>query len=77
MNVRRKVLKLPGAFGTVMFPVLSFQGSAQTSVLASWNDGPAKQATVSFIKGSYTHMNWLPSIPGVKDFTLSSKATLL
>ncbi len=50
MNVRRKVPKLSGAFAAVMFLALSFHANAQTPALASWNDGPAKQAIVSFVK---------------------------
>ena len=50
MNVRRKVPKLSGAFAAVMFLALSLHANAQTPVLASWNDGPAKQAIVSFVK---------------------------
>ena len=49
MNVRRKVPKLPGAFAAIMFVALSLRANAQTSALASWNDGPAKQAIVSFV----------------------------
>src|SRR5579862_1983873 len=49
MNFYRKVPKLSGAFA-VMFLALSLHAYAQTPVLASWNDGPAKQAIVSFVK---------------------------
>ena len=50
MNSRRKIPKLPGAFVIVMFLALSLHANAQTSELASWSDGPAKQAIVSFVK---------------------------
>jgi hypothetical protein len=50
MNFRRKIPKLPGAFAAVFFLALSFQANAQTPALASWNDGTAKQAIVSFVK---------------------------
>ena len=50
MNSRRKTPKLPGAFVIVMFLALSLHANAQTPALASWNDGPAKQAIVSFVK---------------------------
>ncbi len=33
-----------------MFLALSLHANAQTPALASWNDGPAKQAIVSFVK---------------------------
>ncbi|HKV53674.1 MAG TPA: HAD family hydrolase [Candidatus Binataceae bacterium] len=50
MNSRQKIPKLPGAFAAVMFFALPLQANAQTPALASWNDGPAKQAIVSFVK---------------------------
>jgi hypothetical protein len=52
MNVRRKIPKLPGAFAAVMLLALAptIRANAQTSALASWNDGPAKRAIVSFVK---------------------------
>ncbi|MGH7987535.1 MAG: HAD family hydrolase [Candidatus Binataceae bacterium] len=50
MNSRRKIPKLPGAFAAVMFLALNLHANAQTRALASWNDGPAKQAIVSFVK---------------------------
>ena len=50
MNSNRKIPKLPGAFAAVMFLALSLHANAQTPPLASWNDGPAKQAIVSFVK---------------------------
>jgi phosphoglycolate phosphatase-like HAD superfamily hydrolase len=50
MNSRRKIPKLPGAFATFMFLALSLHANAQTPALASWNDGPAKQAIISFVK---------------------------
>jgi hypothetical protein len=50
MNFYRKVPKLSGAFAVVMFLALSLHAYAQTPVLASWNEGPAKQAIVSFVK---------------------------
>ena len=50
MNSGRKIPKLPGAFVVVMLLALSFHANAQTAALASWNDGPAKQAIVSFVK---------------------------
>ena len=50
MNSGRNIPKLLGAFAAVMFLALSFHANAQTPALASWNDGPAKQAIVSFVK---------------------------
>ena len=52
MNFRPKARKLPGAFAAAMFspPVLNRYANAQSPALASWNDGPAKQAIVSFVK---------------------------
>ena len=52
MNLHRKVSKVSGTFAAVMLfsVVLTFHASAQTSALPSWNDGPAKQAIVSFVK---------------------------
>jgi hypothetical protein len=52
MNFRWKIPKLPGAFAAVMFLALALtiRANAQTPSLASWNDGPAKQAIVSFVK---------------------------
>jgi hypothetical protein len=50
MNSRRKIPKLPGAFATFLFLALSLYANAQTPALASWNDGPAKQAIISFVK---------------------------
>lgn len=50
MNSHRKIPKLPGAFAAVMFLALSLHANAQTPALASWNDGPAKQSIVSFVK---------------------------
>lgn len=50
MNSRRKIPKLPGAFAAVMFLALSLHAHAQPPALASWNEGPAKQAIVSFVK---------------------------
>ncbi len=51
MNSDRKIPKLVGAFVViVVFLALSLHANAQTAALASWNDGPAKQAIVSFVK---------------------------
>lgn len=52
MNFRLKARKLPGAFAAAMFLALALNlyANAQTPALASWNDGPAKQAIVSFVK---------------------------
>ncbi len=50
MNSGRKIPKLAGAFVIVVFLALSLHANAQTPALASWNDGPAKQAIVSFVK---------------------------
>src|SRR5882672_3021499 len=53
MNFHRKVPKLPGAFAAVMLFTVALtvhaNANAQTSALPSWNDGPAKQAIVSFV----------------------------
>jgi phosphoserine phosphatase len=51
MRCHRKVLKLVEASVALMFLALALMlpASAQTSALASWNDGPAKQAIVSFV----------------------------
>ncbi len=53
MNLHRKVPKLSGAFAAVMLFALVLtvhsNANAQTSVLTSWNDGPATQAIVSFV----------------------------
>jgi phosphoglycolate phosphatase-like HAD superfamily hydrolase len=49
MNFRRRP-KLSGAFGAVMLLALTFHANAQTPQLPSWNDGPAKQAIVAFVK---------------------------
>jgi phosphoglycolate phosphatase-like HAD superfamily hydrolase len=51
MNVHRKVPKLSAAFAVVMLFAVALAGhaNAQTSVLPSWNDGPTKQAIVSFV----------------------------
>ncbi|HKD65987.1 MAG TPA: HAD family hydrolase [Candidatus Binataceae bacterium] len=52
MNFRPKARKLPGAFAAATFsaPALTLYANARTPALASWNDGPAKQAIASFIK---------------------------
>lgn len=50
MNVCRKVPRLPGAVAVVIVLALCLHANAQTSVLSSWNDGPTKQAIVSFVK---------------------------
>jgi phosphoglycolate phosphatase-like HAD superfamily hydrolase len=52
MNFRLKARKLPGAFAAATFlaRALNLYANAQTPALASWNDGPAKQAIVSFVK---------------------------
>ncbi len=50
MNSRRNIPKLLGALAALVFLALSFHANAQTPALASWNDGPAKQAIVSFVK---------------------------
>jgi hypothetical protein len=50
MNSRRKISNLSGAFAAVVFLALSLHANAQTPALASWNDGRAKQAIVSFVK---------------------------
>jgi phosphoserine phosphatase len=52
MNFDQKVPKLPGVFAVVMILalVLALRVSAQTSALPSWNDGPAKQTILSFVK---------------------------
>ena len=50
MNSRRKSSKPRGAFAVVLFLALSVHANAQTPALASWNDGPAKDAIVSFVK---------------------------
>jgi phosphoglycolate phosphatase-like HAD superfamily hydrolase len=53
MDSHRKIPKLPGAFAAVMLFAAALtvhtNANAQTSVLPSWNDGPAKQAIVSFV----------------------------
>jgi phosphoserine phosphatase len=46
----RKIANPSGAFAAVMFLALSLHANAQTPELASWNDGPAKEAIVSFVK---------------------------
>ena len=55
MNFHRKVPKLAGACAAVMLFALALtvhaDANAQTSVLPSWNDGRAKQAIISFVKG--------------------------
>src|SRR5215472_13442286 len=50
MNSGRKIPKLPGAFAAVMLLAVTLPAHAQTPALASWNDGTAKQAIVSFVK---------------------------
>src|SRR5271156_6925309 len=52
MNSRQKIPKLSGAFAAfmVLALTLTLHANAQTSALAAWNDGPAKQAIVSFVK---------------------------
>ena len=52
MSIHRKVPKLPGALAAVMLctVLLAAHANAQTSQLSSWNDGPAKQAIISFVK---------------------------
>jgi phosphoglycolate phosphatase-like HAD superfamily hydrolase len=45
-----KILTLLGALAVVMVLMLNLPANAQTPALASWNDGPAKQAIVSFVK---------------------------
>jgi phosphoglycolate phosphatase-like HAD superfamily hydrolase len=53
MNFHRKVPKLSGAFAAFMLFAVALtvhaNANAQTSPLTSWNDGPAKQAIVSFV----------------------------
>jgi phosphoglycolate phosphatase-like HAD superfamily hydrolase len=49
MNFRRRP-KLSAAFAPVMLLALALNANAQTPPLASWNDGPAKQAIVAFVK---------------------------
>jgi haloacid dehalogenase-like hydrolase len=53
MTFHRKVSKLSGAFAAVMLFAVALtvraNANAQTSPLPSWNDGPAKQAIVSFV----------------------------
>jgi hypothetical protein len=51
MSIHRKVPKLLGAFAAVILctVLLAVQGNAQTSPLLSWNNGPAKQAIISFV----------------------------
>jgi len=49
MDSGRKI-PLTGAFAALMFLAMSLHANAQTPALASWNDGPAKQAIVSFVK---------------------------
>jgi len=46
----RKIPRLSGAFAAVMFLASSLHANAQTPELASWNDGPAKESIVSFVK---------------------------
>jgi phosphoglycolate phosphatase-like HAD superfamily hydrolase len=52
MTSHRKVIKLSGVLATVMLctAVLAVRVNAQTSQLPSWNDGPAKNAIVSFVR---------------------------
>ena len=50
MNSTSENPQFPGAFAAVMFLALSIHANAQTPALASWNDGPAKQSIVSFVK---------------------------
>jgi phosphoglycolate phosphatase-like HAD superfamily hydrolase len=54
MNLHRKVPKLSGAFAAVMLCAalltIHAYANAQTSPLASWNDGPTKQAIMSFVR---------------------------
>jgi phosphoglycolate phosphatase-like HAD superfamily hydrolase len=51
MNFRLKARKLLDAFAAAMFLALALNlyANAQTPALASWNDGPARQAIVSFV----------------------------
>ncbi|MGC1342188.1 MAG: HAD family hydrolase [Candidatus Binataceae bacterium] len=53
MNFHRKVPKRSGAFAIVILFAVALtvhaNANAQTSPLPSWNDGPAKQAIVSFV----------------------------
>ena len=52
MNFERKVSNLLGALATVVLfaLLLAVCADAQTAPLSSWNDGPAKQAIISFVK---------------------------
>jgi len=52
MNSSRKIPKLAGAFAAAIFLALTLTicTNAQTSALASWNDGPAKRAIISFVQ---------------------------
>src|SRR5580765_3839604 len=52
MNSERKVSNLLGALATVVLSalLLAVCADAQTAPLSSWNDGPAKQTIISFVK---------------------------
>src|SRR5271156_4366928 len=50
MNFHRKLPKWSGAIAAVWIVLLSGYARAQTSALPSWNDGPSKQAIISFVK---------------------------
>ena len=51
MNSQRKLLMLSGTVVTILLLVVttSVDARTQTSALASWNNGPAKQAIISFV----------------------------
>jgi phosphoglycolate phosphatase-like HAD superfamily hydrolase len=50
MNFHRKHLRWLGAIAAVWIVLLGGYACAQTSALPSWNDGPSKQAIISFVK---------------------------
>jgi phosphoglycolate phosphatase-like HAD superfamily hydrolase len=52
MNLRTKFPKLPGILAAAALCAVpqAVCANAQTAQLASWNDGPAKQAIISFVK---------------------------
>jgi len=51
MNFQRKIPTLSVSIATIMLfmMALCFRANAETAALASWNDGPAKQAIISFV----------------------------
>src|SRR5215467_10279340 len=51
MNFHQRLLKLSDACAAIMLFALALTANvnAQTSTLPSWNDGPARQAIVSFV----------------------------